>query len=124
MTDPSRPQPVVSLVGEAAALATRLSAAVKGLGAVLVLVGITTDTEVTQWAEAAGVAVVAAGELASYIYTRVQLAKAARQAAAQVTPLSAPQDDRGVDLVPVDDVAGEHSAEAIIARLKAEGAAS
>lgn len=120
MTDPSRPQPVVDLVAEAAALATRISAAVKGLGAVLVLVGITTDSEITQWAEAAGVAVVAAGELASYVYTRVQLAKAARAAAAQVTPLAAPQDDRGVPLVPVDDVAGQHSVQAILARVHAE----
>lgn len=120
MTDPSRPQPVVDLVGEAAALATRISAAVKGLGAVLVLVGITTDTQVTRWAEVAGVAVVTLGELGSYVYTRVQLARAARTAASQVTPLQDPQDARGVELVPADTV-GAHSAEAIIARLKAEG---
>lgn len=107
MTDVSRPQPVLDLVGEAAALATRVSAFVKGIGAVLVLVGITTEDDVARWATVIGLVVVTGGELATYIYTRVQLARAAREAAAEVTPLAAPQDNRGVELVPVDQVQTE-----------------
>lgn len=111
----TRPQPVVNLVGEAAELATRVSAFAKGIGAVLVLIGITSDADVTKWAEVAGLVVVTAGELVSYIYTRVRLYRAAREAAAQVTPLSAPQDHRGVELVPVDQVVvdepGKHAAD-------------
>lgn len=115
MTDRSRPQPVVDLVGEAAELATRVSAFAKGIGAVLVLVGISTDDQVSAWATVAGLVVVTGGELASYIYTRVQLARAAREAAAQVTPLADPQDARGVELVPVDQVdePGRHAAPAL-----------
>lgn len=103
MTDTARPQPVVDLVGEAAELATRVSASIKGIGAVLVLVGIASDASVTRWAEVAGVVVVGLGELATYVYTRVQLAKAARAAAAKVTPLSDPKDDRGINLIPADE---------------------
>lgn len=105
MTDASRPQPVVDLVQEAAELATRVSAFVKGLGAVLVLVGITSDSEITRWAEVAGLVIVTVGELGAYVYTRIRVLQAARAAAAQVTPLTDPQDDRGVELVPVDQVA-------------------
>lgn len=107
--DTARPQPVLDLVGDAAELATRVSAFVKGLGAVLVLVGITSADEISQWATVAGLIVVTGGELASWVYTRVQLRRAAQNAAAQVTPLSSPQDDRGVALVPVDEP-GRHAA--------------
>lgn len=109
MTDVSRPQPVLDVVGEAAALATRVSAFVKGIGAVLVLVGITTEDDVARWATVVGLVVVTGGELATYIYTRVQLARAAREAAAEVTPLAAPQDNRGVELVPIDQVQTERA---------------
>lgn len=103
MTATVRPQPVVDLVKEAADLATRVSAFIKGIGAVLVLVGLVTDVDVTRWAEIAGLVIVAVGELGSYIYTRVQLLRAARAAAAKVTPLSSPQDNRGVHLIPADE---------------------
>lgn len=124
MTDLSRPQPVVDLAREAAALSTRVSAAIKGLGVLLVVTGYTTEGELTRWAEVAGIVIVAAGELASYVYTRYQALRAAREAAAQVTPLADPRDDRGYELVPVDQVEravdGEHSAAAILARLERE----
>ena len=107
MTATPRPQPVVDIVGEAAALAARVSAAVKGLGAVLVLAGLTTDLRVTEWAEVAGLVIVAVGELAAYVYTRVELARAAREAADLVTPLESPRDDRGVELVAADTMLGE-----------------
>lgn len=126
VTDSMRPQPVIDLATEAAALSTRVSAAIKGLGILLVITGRATDAQLTRWAEVAGIVIIAAGELASYVYTRVQAVKAARAAAAQVTPLVDPQDDRGVQLVPVDQVQqvddpGEHTAAAILARLKQEG---
>jgi hypothetical protein len=98
-----QPQPVVDGVEEAAALATRVSAAVKGLGAVLVLVGFTTDDQVAKWSTVAGLLVVTFGELWTYVNTRIKLRKAAEVAAAQVTPLASPRDDRGVNLVPVDE---------------------
>jgi hypothetical protein len=105
----ARPQPVLDLVGDAAELATRVSAVVKAVGAVLVLLGVTTDAAVSRWAIVAGLIVVAVGELVTWIYTRVKLHEAAVQAAGQVTPLADPQDNRGVPLVPVDSY-GRHAA--------------
>lgn len=107
MSATPRPQPVVDIVGEAAELAARVSAFVKGIGAVLVLAGLTTDLRITEWAEVAGLVIVAVGELGAYVYTRVELARAAREAAALVTPLESPRDDRGVELVPADTMLGE-----------------
>lgn len=110
-TGKARPQPVLDTVTAATELATRVSAFGKGIGAGLVLLGITTQDQVANWVSVLGLVVVSGGELASYVYTRVKLHKAATAAAAQVTPLSDPVDDRGVELVPVDaDTYGEHAA--------------
>jgi tryptophan synthase alpha subunit len=108
-----RPQPVVDGVEEATVLATRVSAFIKSAGAALVLFGITSDDQVAKVATVAGLVVVTGGELVSYIYTRVQLRKAAKAAAAAVTPLASPRDDRGVELVPVDQLVDEPGKHAV-----------
>lgn len=93
----SRPQPVV----DAAKLGGLVSAAVVAVGGAifLVLAGVSTDT-IGAVGVAIGAAVTAVTSLVVYVVPLVQ----GRKAAAKVTPLAAPRDHRGVELVPVDQL--------------------
>lgn len=100
--DPDRPQPVL----DAAKLGGLVSAAVTTVGGAVFLIaaGVTSDS-VGAVGTAVGLAVTALVALVVYVVSGVQ----GRKASAKVTPLTDPQDDRGVALVPVDEY-GEHAA--------------
>lgn len=105
--DSTRPQPVI----DAAKLGGLVSAAVIAVGGAIVLIvaGVTSET-LGAVGIAVGAAVTAVTALIVYIVSLVN----GRAAAAKVTPLEAPQDDRGVPLIPVDHAAdyGEHAEQA------------
>lgn len=98
-----RPQPVT----DAAKLGGLVQAVLVSIGGVVFVVirGVTEDNLLTL-GTAVGAAVTAVTALVLYV---VNL-RLGRMAAAQVTPLSSPRDDRGIPLVPADTV-GEHHVE-------------
>ncbi len=90
--DPVRPEPVV----DNAKMASATVGLVTALGTVLVLLGVTTQDDVNNWASVSGV-VVTAG--ATFLAAWLPIFKA-KQARELVTPLSSPETSDGVSLIP------------------------
>lgn len=89
--DAVRPTPVIDY----ARLASLGSGLVVAIGGVLVLLGLVTTDQVSQWAQALGLVVVAAGGVLAYVLPLAQ----ARKATVLVTPVADPRDDDGTPLV-------------------------
>lgn len=89
----SRPEPVM----DAARLASAVSGLVVAVGAILVILGITTQDDVQNWASIAGGIVTALGTVVAVVMPMWQ----AYRARPLVTPLSDPQDNAGRELIPL-----------------------